>query len=397
MNTINEPSHRTLRMALVGGSGGFIGRVHLLAATLDGRAMHAAGALSSNSEKARAAAADFHLPADRAYPSWQEMIECEAKRDEDERIDFVSIATPNYTHYEIARAALDVGFAVVCDKPLTTDVADAVDLARRATQESAILAVTYTYSGYPMVRLARELIARGELGEVNAVRVTYIQGGLRRPATKTGRGAWKSDPALAGPAGTLADIGTHAYHMARYVTAIPVRSLTCRLKTFSPGRQLDDYAHVVVNFANGALGTLTVSQVTHGRYNDLRLEVDGELGSLSWRQECPEQLELRRQGQPVSTFHRDPRAENAADIVRRGSRVPGGHPEGYLEAFANIYGDVFDHMEARLSGRPWPEDRIVYPTVTDGLEGVQLVDRCLASHHDNGAEKDLWPEDEDRP
>lgn len=386
VTVINPPLNRKLRMALVGGGGAaFIGPVHVTAAALDRRAELVAGALSSDAAKARAAAEAFGIPAERAYGAYAELLDAESQRPADQRIDFVSIATPNRTHYSVARSALEHGFHVICDKPLTTRLDEAQHLARLVEHTGAVFAVTHSYAGYPAVREAREMLADGQLGEVQAFRVQYIQGGLRGhvPGRRPERGAWKSDPALAGPSGTLADIGTHAFHLARHVTGLLPVELACQMRTFFPGRALEDYAHVTLRCPGNALGTITVSQVTHGRLNDLVLEVDGSNGSLRWRQEDPERLVVRRFGQPVQIYERNPRVPVMHAASRALCRLPGGHPEGFLEAFANVYREAFDDMVARATGAP-AERSLNYPTVRDGVEGVTFVERCLASDRYNG-------------
>jgi predicted dehydrogenase len=385
---INPPLNRKLRMGLVGGGGaGFIGRVHAIAATLDQRAELVAGVLSSDPDRARAAATSFGIPPARAYGSIDELIAGEARLPPQQRIDFVSIATPNHTHYAIARAALETGLHVVCDKPLTTNLDDARHLVELVRQADRVLAVTHGYAGYPLVRQARAMMERGELGDLQAVRVHYIQGGLRRQPTATAppRAAWKADPAKTGPGGTLADIGTHAFHLARFITQHVPREIACQLETFTEGRRLDDYGHVLLRFAGSAIGMLTFSQVTHGRMNDLRLEVDGTQASFTWRQENPSTLVWRCFGQPVQVWEQNPRAAMLDPGSREDCRLPGGHPEGFLEAFANIYRHAFDDMVLRQSGQPQPPHPSNYPNVLDGLEGVYFVERCLASHQRNMA------------
>jgi predicted dehydrogenase len=382
------PFGRKLRMALAGGGGsGFIGRIHVSAATLDGRAELVAGVLSSDPGRSRAAAPAFGIPEARAYGSYLELMECESRLPGDRRVDFVSIATPNHTHFEIARAALQAGFNVVCDKPLTTSLEDALVLEHLVASTGAVFVLTYGYSGYAMVRQAREMVRRGELGQIQAFRIQYIQGGLRRlrPGETPIRGAWKSDPAKAGPAGTLADIGTHAFHLARYVTGLVPSDLACQFRTFIPGRQLDDYVHVVLRFPGGALGTLTASQVTHGRLNDLTVEVDGTTGSLVWRQESPEKLEVRRHRRPIEILEQNARDSSLFEPIQLACRLPGGHPEGFFEAFANVYRDGFGHMAARASGRAFDTADARYPTVRDGVEGVRFVQVCLGSNRSGGA------------
>lgn len=378
---------RKLRMALIGGGGsGFIGRVHALAATLDHQAELIAGALSSDPLRARTAAADFGLAPDRAYGSYQELIAGELRRAPDERPDFIVVATPNFTHYTIAHAALEAGFHVVCEKPLTTELADAEELADLTRRRGTVFAVMHAYSGYPLVRQARTMVQDGELGEIQGVRVAYLQGGLRglEPGKPPLRAAWKADPAQAGPSGALADIGTHAFHICRFTTGLLPAEVSCQLRTYHPVRPLDDYAHAVIRFAGGALGTLTVSQVTHGRLNDLAFELDGTRGSLTWRQEEPNQLLVRRYGEPTRIYERNARAGFLSESARAACRLPGGHPEGTLEAFANVYREAFQDMQAQFSGPTSVPSDALYPTVHDGVEGVRFVHRCLASNRENG-------------
>lgn len=387
--TINPPWDRKLRMALIGGGGeGFFGRIHALAAGLDQRAELVAGAFSSDPEKSRLAAAAFGVAADRGYGSYRELIECERRLAADRRIDFVTIATPNHTHFEIAHAALEAGFHVVCEKPLTNDVDQARELAALVARTGAVLVLAHGYSGYPLVRQAREMIAAGELGQVLAARVTYLQGGKWsvEPGRRPSRAAWKGDPALAGPSGTLADIGTHAFHLLRYTTGLEPESLCAALAQFHPGRPLDDYGQVLLRCRGGSLAAIAVSQVTHGRLNDLSLEVDGTRGSLVWRQMEPDQLVVRRHNQPVQIFERNQRTAYS-DAVRARCRLPGGHPEGFLEALANLYADGFDaiiHGAGERTARS-------YPNVDDGVEGVYFVHLCLASHADQGSWKPWQP------
>jgi len=387
MSSINDPLNRKLRMALIGGGGNaFIGRVHATAATLDNRAELIASALSSNPEKAREAAPIFGVAAERAFGSFTELIDQESCLSENERIDFVSIATPNYTHFEIASAALQAGFNVVCDKPMTVDCDQADELVKMTEQSGAVFALTHNYTGYPLVRQAREMIFGGELGEVQAVRVNYIQGWLRsvKPGTTPARGAWKADPKKNGPSGAMGDIGTHAFNLARYMTGLVPQEISCRLKTLAPDRQLDDYGHALVRCSNDSLCMITVSQVTHGRLNDLSIEIDGTKASIFWKQEDPNQLVLRQFGQPMQIFERDPAASFTNEASRAASRIPGGHPEGFFEAFANVYADAFDDMIARVTGVPTDRQSTSYPNVYDGREGVRFVEKCVASNQQTG-------------
>lgn len=384
---LNPPLQRKLRMALIGGGrGSFIGRVHVLAARLDGRAELVAGALSSDPVKARASAADYELPTDRAYPSWQELLATEQRRASDERLDFVTIATPNHTHFEIARAFVAAGFAVVCDKPMTIDLAQAEELAALVRQTGVVFAVTHNYTGYPLVRQARERIRHGEIGDVQAVRLHYLQGSLRRQRTpeQQRRAAWKSDPARAGESGCFGDIGIHAYNLFRFVTGQRPDAVSCLLESFEKG-PLDDYGMARLQLANGGLATLTASRISHGRENDLRFEIDGIRGSLHWWQEEPHRLWLRRNGQPAELLTPGTNQGFLDAAARAGCRLPAGHPEGFFEAFANIYAAVFDDLCHAGAGQPLPAGDRLYPTVTEGVEGVRFVSRCVASARQQAA------------
>jgi len=287
---INQPLNRKLRMALVGGGqGSFIGRVHATAAVLDNRAALVAGALSSDASRAKESAPDYDISADRAYCSYRELIDGESQLGSDRRIDFISVATPNHTHYEIAKAAVEAGFNVICDKPLTFDLQQAEDLATAVAKSGVVFAVTHNYTGYPLVRQAREMILNGELGEIQATRAFYIQGWLRTRLEESNQkqAAWRTDPKRSGIAGCFGDIATHAYNLTRYMTGLLPEKISCQLRTFEAGRQLDDYGTTMIKFENGGLGTVTASQISHGRENDLFIEIDGTKGSLVWRQENP--------------------------------------------------------------------------------------------------------------
>ncbi len=387
---INHPLNRKLRMALVGGAGAaFIGRVHATAAQLDSRAELVAGVLSSSPEKCRAAAPSFGIAQDRAYSSVDEMIEAERALPAHERIDFVSIATPNFTHFEIAKASLEAGFNVLCDKPMTTSVQDADELVRIVEETRAVFALTHNYTGYPMIRQAREMIAGGELGEIQAVRSNYIQGWMcgLKPDPNPPRGGWKTDPAKAG-SGSLGDVGTHAYNLMCYVTGLIATEVSANLRVYQPGGQLDDYGHATVAFGERRLGTITFSQISHGRLNDLRLEVDGTKASLLWRQEEPNELTVRRTGEATQIYERHPAASYTNDSCRAACRIAGGHPEGFFEAFANIYNDAFDEMILRETGGARSEVKL-YPSVRDGATGVRFVEACQASSNARGSWKSL--------
>jgi predicted dehydrogenase len=387
---VNHPLNRKLRMALVGGAGAaFIGRVHATAAQLDSRAELVAGALSSNPEKSRAAAPSFGIAEDRAYGSISELIDSELALPADQRVDFVSIATPNFTHFGIAKAALEAGFNVLCDKPMTTNVQDADELVRIVRETGAVFALTHNYTGYPMIRQAREMIANGELGEIQAVRSNYIQGWMcgLKPDPNPPRGAWKTDPAKAG-SGSLGDVGTHAYNLICFVTGLTATEVSANMRIYQPGGKLDDYGQATIAFGEHQLGTITFSQISHGRLNDLTLEVDGTKASLLWRQEQPNELIVRKTGEATQIYERHPAAAYINDSCRAACRIAGGHPEGFFEAFANIYNASFDDMVIRATGGNRTGTNL-YPNVLDGVKGVRFVEACQASSNERGGWKPL--------
>jgi len=384
----NGPLQRKLRMGLVGGGqGSFIGRVHSIAACLDNRATVVAGALSSNPERSKASAPDYDIAPERAYASYQEMFTKESQLPVGERIDFVSVTTPNHTHYEIAKAAVEAGFHVVCDKPMTFDLKQAEELATAVDKSNAVFALSHNYTGYPLVRQAREMILSGELGEIQAIRACYIQGWLRTrlEADNQKQAAWRTDPSKSGVAGCFGDIATHAYNLGRYMTGLLPDQISCHLKTFEPGRRLDDYGTAIIRYENGGLGTVTASQISHGRENDLSIEIDGTKGALQWRQEEPNVMIVRANGQPHRLYTRDPNAPFMNASGRAACRLPSGHPEAFFEAFANIYQAAYDAMILRSEGQSIEKLNTVYPNVHDGVEGMYFIEQCVASSQQNGA------------
>lgn len=385
--TTNGSLNRKLRMALVGGGqGAFIGRVHATAAVMDNRAELVAGCLSSNAERAKASAPDYDIKPERAYTSIGELVQKEKALPADQRVDFVSVATPNHTHFEIAKTAAEAGFNVMCDKPMTFDFAQAEALADAADKSGVVFAVTHNYTGYPLIRQAREMIAAGELGEINAIRSNYIQGWLRTRLEKDSQkqAAWRTDPTKSGAAGCFGDIATHAYNLARYMTGLLPQEISCHLKTFESGRALDDYGTAIIRFQNGALGTVTASQISHGRENDIYIEIDGTKRSIIWRQENPNEMIVRENGQPHKIYTRGggPYLGAAAQAA---TRIPSGHPEGYLEGFANLYRSAYDAMILRAEGKPVEKVNTIYPNVNDGLEGMLFIQQCVLSSKENGA------------
>jgi predicted dehydrogenase len=387
-DTTNGKLNRKLRMALVGGGqGAFIGRVHATAAVLDNRAALVAGALSSDAARAKASAPSYDIPESRAYGSVTELIQKESALPADQRIDFVSVATPNHTHFDIAKSVAEAGFNVICDKPMTFDFAQAEELVKVVEKSGVVFAVSHNYTGYPLVRQAREMILNGELGEINAVRSNYIQGWLRSKLESEDQkqAAWRTDPKKSGAAGSFGDIGTHAYNLGRYMTGLLPAEISCNLKAFVEGRRLDDYGHAVVRFENGALGTVTASQISHGRENDLFIEVDGTKGALSWRQEEPNLMVVRRNGSPHQMYTRDPNASYMNNMGKAACRLPAGHPEAFLEAFANVYRFAYDAMVDRATGEKFEKKDTIYPNVYDGAEGMFFIQQCVASSQQNGA------------
>jgi predicted dehydrogenase len=381
----NAPLNRKLRMGLIGGGqGAFIGRVHATAAVLDNRADLVAGALSSDPKKAKDSAPDYDIPPDRAYGSFKEMADAEKKRSDP--VDFVSVATPNHTHFEIAKTFAEAGFNVVCDKPLTLDLAQAEELLKVVEKSGVVFAVTHNYTGHPLVRQAREMALGGELGEINAVRAFYIQGWLRTRLEKDNQkqAKWRTDPKQSGAAGCFGDIGTHAYNLGRYITGLLPKEIACSLKTFESGRALDDYGTAIIRYENGALGTVTASQISHGRENDIFIEIDGTKKSIEWHQEDPNKLFVRENGQPMKVYTRNggPYLGKAAAAS---TRIPSGHPEGYLEAFANVYNTAFDAMVKRANKEKFETVNTIYPNVYDGVEGMLFITQCVESSKLNGA------------
>lgn len=380
----NAPLNRKLRMGLVGGGqGAFIGRVHATAAVMDNRATLVAGALSSDPAKAKASAPDYDIPPDRAYGSYKEMAEAEKKRSDP--IDFVSIATPNHTHFEIAKTFVEAGFNVVCDKPMTFDLKQAEELMAIVEKSGVVFAVSHNYTGHPLVRQAREMVLNGDLGEIQAIRAFYIQGWLRTRLEAGGQkqAAWRTDPKQSGIAGCFGDIGTHAYNLGRYISGLLPKEISAHLKTFEPGRALDDYGTAIIRFENGALGTVTASQISHGRENDIFIEIDGTKASLEWHQENPNQMFVRKNGEPHKVYTRGGAGLGAA--ASSSTRIPPGHPEGYLEAFANIYTAAFDAMIKRANKEKFETVNTVYPNVYDGVEGMLFITQCVESSKQNGA------------
>src|SRR6266481_622954 len=379
---------RRIRLGMVGGGpGAFIGAVHRIAARMDDHYELVAAALSSDPARSRSAAQDLHIAPDRAYGSYTEMAKAEAKRPD--RIEVVSIVTPNNMHYPMAKAFLEAGFHVICDKPMTTTLEQALDLAAIVRHTGSIFGLTHNYTGYPMVRQARQMIADGQLGKIRLVQVEYAQDWLATPLEQTGQkqAAWRTDPARSGAGGSLGDIGTHAYNIARFVTGLHCREIAADVSIFVPGRRLDDNVQLLLRFADGAKGALWASQVATGNANNLRLRVYGEKAGLEWHQEEPNTLQFARLGEAPEIIRRPGPDGNSP--AAHASRIPAGHPEGYLEAFAQLYTDLAEQISARNAGRAPAPTSLLVPGVKEGLEGVQFIAGVLESSRKNSAWVDL--------
>ena len=374
---------RALKMGMVGGGpGAFIGEVHRRAACLDGDVELVAGAFSSTPARSRQRGHDLRLDPARAYDSYAAMIDGERARPPGERIDFVSIVTPNDSHAPIATAFLAAGIHVVCDKPMTLDVREARALKRAAERADRIFALTHNYSGYPMVKLARDLVSAATLGRVRKVVAQYPQGWLATPLERTGnrQAQWRTDPRRSGAGGCVGDIGTHAAHLAEYVTGQRIARLSADLTTFVARRRVDDDASILVRFEDGARGVVLASQVAVGEENGLALAVYGDRRGLTWRQEEPDTLRVTSLDGPVEIWSRGQAGVAAASpAAARATRLPPGHPEGFLEAFANVYRNACDTIRARLLGEPPDPLALDFPTVGDGLRGMLFLEAAVKS------------------
>ncbi len=373
------PLGRKLRYGMVGGGpGAFIGAVHRKAAALDGEIELVAGAFSSNADKSRQQGEALMLDPNRAYGSFQEMAEREAALPEGERIDFVSIVTPNHVHFPAAKAFIEAGFHVVCDKPMTNTLEDAEALCRLVKEHDVVFALTHNYTGYPMVKQAREMVRRGTIGEVRKIIVEYPQGWLAKPIEREGQkqAAWRTDPKRAG-AGSLGDIGSHAENLAHYITGLEMDALCADVTTFVEGRPIDDDVSMLLHYVGGARGVLHASQISVGEENNLNIRVHGTEGTLQWFQEHPNWLYHRTADGPEHVYKRG--NDYLADVAKHHSRLPPGHPEAFLEAFANIYVNAGRTIAAKIAGEaPGPFDTD-FPTVQDGAYGVHFILTALES------------------
>ena len=370
-----------LQMGLVGGGeGAFIGAVHRMAAELDGRCQLACGVFSSDPAKSRRAGpALYGIDPGRSYGSVEDMLAAEASRPVEDRMDFVVVATPNHTHFPIAKAALEAGFHVMSDKPVTFDLAQAKELAAIVERTGLLFGLTHNYTGYPMVKEARQLVRSGALGSVRRVIVEYIQGWLaeREEASGNKQAEWRTDPTRSGAAGCMGDIGTHGENLVEYVTGLEIESLCADLTTFVPGRRLEDDGNVLLRFAGGARGVLMASQIAVGEENGLKLRIYGEAGGLEWNQMEPNSLLVRWPDRPCET--RRTGGPGVGDASVGATRLPAGHPEGFLEAFALLYRNFAAALEAKRAGREPSADDLDFPTIADGVRGMAFIETVVAS------------------
>jgi predicted dehydrogenase len=369
--------HRRIRLGMVGGGqGAFIGALHRIAARIDDQFELVAGALASDPVRAKASAKELGIADDRAYGSFEEMAKAEAVRADG--IKAVSIVTPNHMHSPVAKAFLEAGIHVICDKPLTTTVAEAEELVALVRKSGKVFVVTHNYTGYPMVRQARAMVANGDLGEIRLVHAEYLQDWLteRLEARSHKQAAWRTDPARSGAGGCIGDIGTHAYNLACFVTGLELDELLAQLSTFVEGRRLDDDVQILFRWKGGAKGMLWASQVAVGNENGLTLRVYGTKGGLEWAQENPNQLWFTPYGRPKQLLTRG--GAGVLGEASRATRAPSGHPEGYLEGFATIYAEAARAIRAAEAGQK-PDPEVIFPTVEDGLAGVKFIDAAVKS------------------
>lgn len=381
-----ERAVRKLRLGMVGGGrGAFIGAVHRMAARLDDKWEIVAGALSSTPENALASAADLGIAEDRAYTDWQKMAEMEGARSDG--IDAVSIVTPNFLHFAAAKAFLENGINVICDKPMTATLAESQELAKIAKESGLLFVLTQNNTGYPLVRQARKMISEGVLGDIQVIRTSYVQDWLTTALDAEGQkqAAWRTDPKLAGVGGSIGDIGVHAFNLAAFMSGLELDSVCADLKSYVPGRQLDDNANVLLRYENGATGTLWTSQVAPGNYNRLSIGIYGTKGGLEWVGEDNDNLYYTPLGEPTRCITRG--GPETLDVANAGTRMPARHPEGYIEAFGNLYANAAEIIAAKQEGRDPDPMALDLPTVDDGVNGLAFIEACVASSKDGAVWK----------
>lgn len=382
--TSDQARQRRLRLGMVGGGrGAFIGAVHRMAARLDDRYDLVAGALSSDPDVAGASGADLGLDPERSYGSWQEMVEKESAREDG--IDVVSIVTPNHLHFAVSKAFLEAGIHVICDKPMTFTLEESLDLVGIVRKSGLVFVLTQNNTGYPMVRQARAMVRDGRIGTVRIVRTSYIQDWLTTELEASGQkqAAWRMDPARAGAGGAVADIGVHAFNLAAFISGLELDAVAADLRSYVPGRRLDDNANVLLRYANGATGTLWASQCAPGHNNSLTIGVYGDAGSLEWNGEANDYLTYNAYGQPPQTITRG--GPGAEAVAGHATRMPAGHPEGYIEGFANLYSNAADQIWARIGGGEADAMACDTPTVEDGARGLKFIAACIESSSKGGA------------
>lgn len=371
---------RKLRMGMIGGGpGAFIGEVHRKAARMDGMIELVAGAFDIDPAKSRQMGEEQNIDPNRTYGNYEEMIKGELALPEDQRIDFVSITTPNNWHFPIAKAFLEAGFHVICEKPMTMDVAEARELKKIVDVSGKVFALLHNYTGYPMVKQARHMVKTGELGKIQKIVVEYPQDWLLTKLEDTGQqqAAWRTDPKQAGAGGCLGDIGTHAENLAHYITGLGINEMCAELTSFVEGRPLDDDVNIIIRYNNGAKGVLHSSQISTGQENNLNIRIWGDKGALEWHQENPNYLYFYKQGEPVQTFRRG--NGYLCEAAQRMTRIPAGHPEAFLEAFSNIYKNATDTMRAVIAGTEPSELELDFPNVDDGLTGMLFIETTIKS------------------
>ena len=377
--------NRKLRMGMVGGGrGAFIGQVHRMAANLDGKIELVAGAFSSDPEKSKLSGQDFFIDPERAYGSYEEMAKTEAAREDG--IDFVSIVVQNHLHFAVAKCFLEAGINVICDKPLTVDLDQAKELKKIVDESGLVFALTHNYTGYPMVKEARRMVQDGELGRLLKVVAEYPQGYAVGDVEGEGSGAisnWRADPKIAGKSNCMGDIGTHAHNLTKYITGLEVEELAAELTAFIPGRELDDDGNCLVRFTNGVKGIIYASQISNGDENDLTIRVYGTKASLEWHQEEPNDLIVKFANAPRKVYRRG--NDYLGEAAKANSRTPFAHPEGFIEAFANVYLAAAQAISDQIDGNPAPEGGYDFPTVDDGVAGVAFIGACVESSANNAA------------
>ncbi len=379
----HEVMTRKLKWGMVGGGpGAFIGEVHRKAARLDGEIELVAGAFDINPRKSRQMGRELYLDSKRVYGTYTEMVEKEAGLPEGERIDFVSICTPNFTHFPIAKAFLEAGIHVVCEKPMTMDVKQGKELVKLVKSSRKVFGLMHNYTGYPMVKLARDLVAAGDIGPVRKIKVQYAQGWLATAIEKTGQqqASWRTDPKQAGAAGCMGDIGTHAENLAEYITGLKMVEVCADLTRFVKGRRLDDDGNCLVRWQKGVRGVLTASQISIGEENGLAIWIYGEKGALEWHQEHPNYLYFKTPDSPLQVWRRgNDYVAAKSPAAARGTRLPFGHPEAFIEAFGNVYHNVADTIRAKIAGVKPDPLALDFPTVQDGVRGMQFIEAVVKS------------------